>query len=213
MTKAEKEQKYDTALEMKSQGETITNIAEFLGMNRSTVTNWIHRSKGKQFLKGGRTVSQVLKDSEFIEAVKSSFSISQTLETMGLKAAGANYKGFHQRVKRLNLDTSHFTGQGHLRGKTHKWAPEISLEEAFVKGGSLSSFALRKKILKYDLKPYLCDICGINSWLEKVISLHIDHINGDSEDNRLENLRFLCPNCHSQTDTYCGKSKGKNKLS
>lgn len=54
-----------------------------------------------------------------------------------------------------------------------------------------------------------CDNCGRIEWLEKPIPLELDHINGDKHNHRKENLRLLCPNCHAQTDTYCGKNKGK----
>ncbi len=148
-----------------------------------------------------------ISDEEFIEIVKNSYSIRACLEAQGLVAAGGSYKAFHKRVKGLGLDTSHFTGQGHLKGKTHNWKPETSIEDAFIIGGNLSSFSLNKKIRKYNLKEYKCSECGIFEWLGKELSLHIDHINGINNDNRLENLRFLCPNCHSQTDTYCGKNK------
>jgi Zn finger protein HypA/HybF involved in hydrogenase expression len=147
-----------------------------------------------------------ISDEEFIEIVKNSYSIRACLEAQGLVAAGGSYKAFHKRVKGLGLDTSHFTGQGHLKGKTHNWKPETSIEDAFIIGGNLSSFSLNKKIRKYNLKEYKCSECGIFEWLGKELSLHIDHINGINNDNRLENLRFLCPNCHSQTDTYCGKN-------
>lgn len=209
MTAQEKLAKYDQAFELRDKDISISKIAEILELNRSTVSNWLFRGKGRKFLKGIKTT---VEDSVFIEAVKTSFSISEALDKTGLKAAGANYKGFHKRVKRLNLDTSHFLGQGHLRGKTHNWSPEISIEKAFVKDGTLQSCNLRRKILKHNLKPYLCEKCNLDSWLGQPISLHLDHINGNNTDNRLENLRFLCPNCHSQTDTYCGKSKGKKRV-
>lgn len=65
----------------------------------------------------------------------------------------------------------------------------------------------RRNIIKYGLLPYECSECGISEWNDKKLALHLDHINGKSGDHRLENLRFLCPNCHSQTDTYTGKNK------
>jgi 5-methylcytosine-specific restriction endonuclease McrA len=146
-------------------------------------------------------------DEEFINVVKTNFSILSCLKALNLVPAGGNYLFFHKRVKKLDLDTSHFTGMGHLKGKTHNWAPEISVEDAFVIGGSLSSYKLHQKIKKYNLKDYKCSYCGISEWNGKELSLHLDHINGINNDNRLDNLRFLCPNCHSQTDTYCGKNK------
>jgi hypothetical protein len=69
------------------------------------------------------------------------------------------------------------------------------------------TFKLNKRILKEKILKNECSVCEINEWNSKPISLHLDHINGISTDHRLENLRFICPNCHSQTDTYCGKNK------
>jgi hypothetical protein len=66
---------------------------------------------------------------------------------------------------------------------------------------------VRKIIIKDNLIPYECSECGISEWNDKKLALHLDHINGKNGDHRLENLRFLCPNCHSQTDTYTGKNK------
>ena len=68
---------------------------------------------------------------------------------------------------------------------------------------------LKRQILKHQTLPYECAECGITEWHGKELSLHLDHINGDSSDHRIQNLRFLCPNCHSQTDTYCGRNKGR----
>jgi predicted RNA-binding Zn-ribbon protein involved in translation (DUF1610 family) len=67
--------------------------------------------------------------------------------------------------------------------------------------------SVRRVIIKDGLLPYKCSECGINEWNDKKLALHLDHINGKNGDHRLENLRFLCPNCHSQTDTYTGKNK------
>lgn len=148
-----------------------------------------------------------ISDEEFISIVKNNYSIIGCLKAQRLIPAGGNYKIFHKKVKFLNLDISHFTGQGHLKGKTNPWIPEMSIEEAFIENGSLTSYKLNRKIRKYNLKEYKCSKCGISDWLGQELSLHLDHINGINNDNRLDNLRFLCPNCHSQTNTYCGKNK------
>jgi 5-methylcytosine-specific restriction endonuclease McrA len=72
-----------------------------------------------------------------------------------------------------------------------------------------SRHAVRTAIIKYNIMPYLCTVCGnMGTWNNQHLALHLDHINGVNDDDRLENLRFLCPNCHSQTDTYAGKGKG-----
>src|SRR5687768_5680423 len=73
---------------------------------------------------------------------------------------------------------------------------------------------LKQRILREKKLPYICTICGnIGEWNGMRLVLHLDHINGINDDDRLENLRFLCPNCHSQTDTYAGKSKGNGRHS
>jgi predicted RNA-binding Zn-ribbon protein involved in translation (DUF1610 family) len=66
---------------------------------------------------------------------------------------------------------------------------------------------VRKKILQEKAFEYVCVECGISEWNGKKIALQLDHIDGDSSNHRKENLRFLCPNCHSQTDTWCGRNK------
>ena len=68
---------------------------------------------------------------------------------------------------------------------------------------------LKRQLIQQGTIPYVCAECSLTEWNSKPLSLHLDHINGDSSDHRLLNLRFLCPNCHSQTDTYCGKNKGR----
>lgn len=201
----DKLQKYNTALELRSQGQSYQKIADQVGMCKNTIFEWCQGKRDPSKLKN---LLCKISDDEFIEIVKKNYSISQCLKAQGLKASGSNYKGFRERVKRLSLDTSHFSGQGHLKGKSHNWASEIPVEEAFINGGTLQSGNLKAKILKYNLKEYVCEECKITEWRGEKLSLHLDHINGINNDNRLENLRFLCPNCHSLTDTYCGKSKG-----
>jgi Zn finger protein HypA/HybF involved in hydrogenase expression len=69
------------------------------------------------------------------------------------------------------------------------------------------TFKLKNRLIKEKVLEYKCSICKINEWNNKQISLHLDHIDGNNHNHRLENLRLLCPNCHSQTNTWCGKNK------
>lgn len=143
-------------------------------------------------------------------AVQESTSLRQVLYKLGLAEAGGNYKQIPRIIRELSLDTSHFTGKGHLKGKNHNWGKPALLEDILIvnstyKGGS----KLKNKLLKAGLIEDKCVVCGISHWHGQKLSLHLDHINGKNDDNRLCNLRLLCPNCHSLTPTYCGKNKGK----
>jgi Zn finger protein HypA/HybF involved in hydrogenase expression len=78
----------------------------------------------------------------------------------------------------------------------------------FVENSTYARHNLKRRIIKQKLIPYECEDCGTgDEWNGKPISLQLEHKNGVHNDNRLENLCFLCPNCHSQSDTYAGKNK------
>jgi|ERR1700722_16536339 len=151
-------------------------------------------------------------DQEFIDAIKSSFSIAEVLRKLGLCMYGSSYREFKIRRQNLNADTSHFTGQGHLKGKTNPGRGR-PLEELLVKDSNkILGRSCKNRILKAKLLDNKCAICGLaDTWQDKPIVLHIDHINGDPFDHRIENLRILCPNCHSQTNTYGSKNKSGTK--
>lgn len=84
---------------------------------------------------------------------------------------------------------------------------KIPLDEILSgKHGHYPRHKLKKRLIKECVLEYKCDECSSTEWQGKPLSLHLDHINGIPTDHRVENLRFMCPNCHSQTDTYCGKN-------
>lgn len=79
---------------------------------------------------------------------------------------------------------------------------KLSTEEMFSIDSPVSAAALKRRLREMEILPYNCSLCGIHNWREQPLSLQIDHVNGQNRDWRLENLRWLCPNCHSQTETW-----------
>lgn len=139
---------------------------------------------------------------KFKEIISNSKSIAQAVRGLGLCVSGDQYVNFKSRIKELNIDISHFKGQyGNLACST-----EIPIEKIFTKNNPRAGGTLKRKIIKNNLLPYSCERCSNNGlWLNEPISLQIDHKDGDNSNNELSNLRFLCPNCHTQTSTYAGK--------
>lgn len=145
---------------------------------------------------------------EFIKAVKLSTSIGEVLKCFELPENRGSYyhKLFHKSIKELNLSTSHFKP---FRNSTFK---KIATEELFVDGIFRSTTCLKKRIIKEGLLEQKCSLCKMEPfWNGKTLTLQLDHINGDNTDNKIENLRLLCPNCHSQTETFSGAKAKKEK--
>lgn len=137
-------------------------------------------------------------------------SIRQVLRILGLVEAGGNYKQIGNRIKELSLDIGHFTGRAWNKGRKGIGSPRTLLQDILVKNSSYQSFKLKKRLYNAKIKKPKCEICGWASQsIDGRIPLELDHINGDSHDNRIENLRILCPNCHSLQLTHRGKNKYK----
>lgn len=92
------------------------------------------------------------------------------------------------------------------RGDIRPRPREIPIEQLLVIGRATSRAHLKMRLLKAGLKDNLCEHCGITTWRGEPLSMQLHHANGDGTDNRLDNVVFLCPNCHSQTDTYGGRN-------
>lgn len=93
-----------------------------------------------------------------------------------------------------------------------KHAKILPDDSVFVANSTYARGAVKKRIIRKKLIEYKCELCKIDSWQGQKLSLHLDHINGINNDHRLENLRFLCPNCHSLQDTYAGKNVKLKRL-
>lgn len=156
-------------------------------------------------------------DQQLQEAVASSRSIAQTLKHLGLTPSGSSYQLIWSTTKRLDLDTSHWTGKSSNKGPSHVGGPSKLLPEEILvlnryPNRKESTTRLRKAMIAYGIKE-VCDECNQGpTWNEKPLTLHIDHRNGNPVDNRPGNIRFLCPNCHSQTENWGAKNIGQNNV-
>ena len=149
---------------------------------------------------------------EIENSVNNSHSLSESMRKMGLIPRGRNYMRFRSMVKYFKIDTSHFN-QKHSVHLLKRHSVESFKKEVLKKNGKRwVSTAIKVKIFKYELLKEECVECGIGStWKRKKLVLHLDHIDGDYRNNEIENLRILCPNCHSQTETYCNKGSRSSK--
>jgi hypothetical protein len=154
-------------------------------------------------------------DQQLTNTVRDSHSIARVLKILGLSPTGCNYKAMYRHFKRLGLDTSHFTGQGHLKGKRHSWTPCRPLHEILVENTDYrDNNKLKRRLLREGLLHNRCYECEMEPlWQGKPLVFVLDHINGNCADYRLENLRLLCPNCNSQQPTFAGRNKGRYVVS
>ena len=145
---------------------------------------------------------------ERIEAIiKDCDSLSQVLDKLNIPRAGNNSATLRRKLEEYNIDYSHFTYGVKQKKGVENYIP---VSEYLGTGKYIQTSKLKEKLLKEGLKKNECENpkcpCKNGYWLNNPLVCQLHHINGDSSDNRLENLQMLCPNCHSQTDNYCGQA-------
>lgn len=147
---------------------------------------------------------------EFLEPIlKESRYWGEVFEKLGIIQGGANYFHIKNKIKNYNLDFSHFiTKNKAIEIKKFKY--KLTEKELFVENCIHSRILVKKLIYEKNIFPIKCLFCGQDeNWKGKKISLILDHKNGINNDNRLENLRLLCPNCNATLDTHCNKNNKK----
>ena len=151
---------------------------------------------------------------------KDSYSYAEVIKAMGLHITGNNYRKLKNRIKKYNIDISHFTGVQWRKSPVHKDRDPAKdskekwrLEEILCPNSPVTQKVLRGYIRRHNVIKYECVECGCNGiWRGKVLPLELDHIDGDDHNNTPTNLRYLCPNCHAQTVTFRGKNKTHKEI-
>jgi hypothetical protein len=138
-------------------------------------------------------------------AVSEGRSFAEVMRKLNLRPGGTQAR-LKARVEALRLDTSHFLGAAWSRGR--KLGPRKPIPPLLVPGRLIKTSRLRQRLILTGLKKPICEACLRGFWNGRPIPLELDHINGKRDDNRLRNLRLLCPNCHAQTSTYRGRNIG-----
>lgn len=161
-----------------------------------------------------RSVVWTMSDSDFERLVKTSKSVGDICMKIGVRKAGALFTNIQTRISNMGLTTNHF-----IDGRVGDFSPvHVSKEDFLTRLNSkkpMDVVWMKRKIREFNLIPYKCSECFIvDEWNGKPLILHLDHIDGNPHNNLLDNLRFICPNCHTQTETYsrrksCLKSGGK----
>lgn len=140
--------------------------------------------------------------------VSESKSYSEVCRKLGLKPFAGNRKTLKKYIDKYKIDVSHFTGYANKNERNHYLLNEVLIE----KSPYPYTTHLKDRLYREGLKTRKCELCGQGEeWMGKPISLILDHKNGVNDDNRLENLRIVCPNCNATLDTHCGKNVKRDK--
>jgi hypothetical protein len=142
------------------------------------------------------------------EAIAASNSYSEALRRLGMRAAGGNHATLRKYAERIwHIPTGHFDPHASQRIQLAHREPR-PLAEYLTERSTYSRGALKRRLFAEGLKQRRCELCGVGElWHERRMSLVLDHVNGVADDNRLENLQIVCPNCAATLDTHCGRNK------
>lgn len=205
-----KKETLETLIEKKL---SIRKISKELSVSAGCIRYWlnVYNLKTKpSFFREQNSCSIFWKKEKLQKIIKFSFSKAAVIRKLGLTISSSSYRTLEKYIDIFKLDISHFNPyKGRITAK-------IELKDMLTSNNKISRNTLKRRLLKENLKKNECEVCGFNgNWQNKPIIMILDHINGIKNDNRLENLRMVCPMCNSQLKTYAGRNnlnKKKNKI-
>ncbi|WP_231626942.1 HNH endonuclease signature motif containing protein [Streptomyces apocyni] len=195
---------------------SIRELMEYIGLDPREGPYWHIRKRldkfgidTSHFTSGNTQVPRAVPRAELAAAVSASVSLAGVLRLLGFTDNSTNRARIKRSLQTHVIPTGHFTGQGHGRGIRSRYRKPASEILVRLESGAprAKTFTLRRALDDLHV-PHICTECGVGDvWQGKRLVLEIDHINGDRLDNRRENLRYLCPSCHSQTSTFGKRSR------
>jgi hypothetical protein len=179
---------------------------QYHGKNINTVRRWAEKwgiSTNHLSDRRGRRTGYT--DAELREAIPASRSWAEALRRLGYCPSGGNWKTLRKRTAELGIPTDHFDPYATSRERSRR--ERTPLNEILVEGSTYSRGTLKRRLYEEGLKQPRCELCGQGEiWHGRRMGLILDHANGVRDDNRLENLRVVCPNCAATLDTHCGRN-------
>ena len=193
---------------------TLSEALEKLGVEPK---GWKRRYVHERMKKLGVDVSHFEREGtkwtrDVLEPVVArSTSVNEVLRRLGLDPVGGHHTNISRRIKAYGLDTSHFTPvvrtERQRYNQRRRTAEEILVEDTSAHARRVPGSRLKRALREQGVEER-CALCGIEPvWLGEALPIEVDHIDGNWRNNRIENLRLLCPNCHSTTDSYRGRAK------
>ena len=158
-----------------------------------------------------RSSAPSFSEQELRHAIANARSWSETLRNMDRCPTGNNWRTIKQYAARWQISTAHFDPNAASNEALRRGAQKAKpLEEVLVENSTYSRSALKRRLYEVGLKEPVCELCGQGeNWRGRRIALILDHMNGIRNDNRIENLQIVCPNCAASLETHCGRAKEK----
>jgi len=195
----------------------MTELVAYLEMDGSRQTRRRIRARLRRWevdtSHWSRSPQRWYSDELLADAAASSVSYAEVLRKLGVPLSGGSHHHLARRIRAAGIDTSHFLGQAHRRGmRAPRLHPAQVLRVLEPGAFRIKAPQLRRAMIASGVEER-CAECGCDGyWRGAPLRLIVDHIDGNCLDNRLQNLRFLCPNCHSQTATWCRKMSARTTI-